>query len=56
MLSVLLFPPLSRALSARGRREVLRFSWRQSAERVLDLYRDLTGEGRRAAGASRAAR
>jgi len=55
MLSVLLFPPLARALSSRGRREVFRFSWRQSAELLLDIYRDLTGEARRPAAPSRAA-
>jgi len=43
MLSVLIFPPLARSLSSRGRREVLRFSWRDSATRVLDVYREVSG-------------
>jgi glycosyltransferase involved in cell wall biosynthesis len=43
MLSLLLFPPLARSLSSRGRREVLRFSWRDSAARVLDIYREVSG-------------
>ena len=44
ILSVLLFPPLRRALSARGRREVLRLSWREAAERVLAVYAELLPE------------
>jgi len=41
ILSVLLFPPLRHALSARGRREVRRLSWRRSAQRCLSVYREL---------------
>lgn len=48
ILSVLLFPPLARLLSARGRREVLRLSWRESAQSVLDVYADVLKEAARA--------
>jgi glycosyltransferase involved in cell wall biosynthesis len=44
ILSVLLFSPLARSLSTRGRREVLRLSWRESAQRCLDVYRELRSE------------
>ncbi len=44
ILSVLLFSPLARSLSARGRREVLRLSWRESAQRCLEVYRELRVE------------
>jgi glycosyltransferase involved in cell wall biosynthesis len=47
ILSVLLFAPLSRSLSARGRREVLRMSWRTSAERVRAIYEELLRDGAR---------
>jgi glycosyltransferase involved in cell wall biosynthesis len=51
ILSVLLFPALGRALSARGRREVARLSWRQTAERVLAVYAELLpGEAARTTG------
>ena len=56
MLSVLLFAPLARSLSSRGRREVLRFSWRDSAERVLDVYRELLRGQTRSADRTRVAR
>ena len=41
ILSVLLFPPLRDALSCGGRAEVRRLSWRESAEKCLDVYREL---------------
>ncbi|MGE5276170.1 MAG: glycosyltransferase family 4 protein, partial [Acidobacteriota bacterium] len=41
ILSVLLFSPLRRALSARGRREVSHLSWREAAQRVLAVYAEL---------------
>jgi glycosyltransferase involved in cell wall biosynthesis len=44
ILSVLLFPPLRRALSLRGRADVERLSWRESAWRCLTVYRELVGE------------
>lgn len=44
ILSVLLFLPLRRTLSARGRAEVERLSWRESAWRCLTVYRELVGE------------
>ena len=44
MLSVLLFPPLSGTLGARGRAEVERLSWRESAWRCLTVYRELVGQ------------
>jgi len=44
ILSVLLFAPLRRSLSSRGRREVLRLSWRESAQRCLAVYRELLHE------------
>jgi glycosyltransferase involved in cell wall biosynthesis len=44
ILSVLLFPPLRRALSTRGRADVERLSWRESAWRCLTVYRELVGE------------
>ena len=44
ILSVLLFPPLRNALAARGRAEVRRLSWRESAGRCLTVYRELVGE------------
>jgi glycosyltransferase involved in cell wall biosynthesis len=53
ILSVLLFPPLARLLSARGRREVLRLSWRESAQRVLEVYAEVLKESARARGRGR---
>ncbi len=50
ILSVLLFAPLRRSLSARGRREVLRMSWRASAERVREIYDELLRERARPQG------
>ena len=47
ILSVLLFPPLARSLSRRGRREVERLSWREAAGRVLAVYREVTPGGKR---------
>jgi glycosyltransferase involved in cell wall biosynthesis len=47
ILSVLLFPPLARLLSARGRREVQRLSWRESAQRVLEVYAEVLEESAR---------
>lgn len=44
ILSVLLFPPLRHALSTRGREDVERLSWRESAWRCLTVYRELVGE------------
>ncbi|MFY9550612.1 MAG: glycosyltransferase family 4 protein [Thermoanaerobaculia bacterium] len=44
ILAVLLFPPLKHALSARGRAEVRRLSWRESAWRCIAVYRELVGE------------
>ena len=48
ILSVLLFPPLRDALSSRGRADVERLSWRESAWRCLGVYRELVGESLRA--------
>ena len=44
ILSVLLFPPLRHALSLRGRADVERLSWRESAWRCLTVYRELVAE------------
>jgi glycosyltransferase involved in cell wall biosynthesis len=44
ILSVLLFPPLRDALSTRGRADVRRLSWRESAWRCLTVYRELVAE------------
>ncbi len=44
ILSVLHFPPLRHALSLRGRADVERLSWRESAWRCLTVYRELVGE------------
>ncbi len=44
ILSVLLFPPLKDALSTRGRAEVERLSWRESAWRCRTVYRELVAE------------
>jgi glycosyltransferase involved in cell wall biosynthesis len=44
ILSVLLFPPLRSALAARGRADVERLSWRESAWRCLTVYRELVAE------------
>jgi glycogen(starch) synthase len=41
ILSVLLFRPLSGALSRRGREDVSRLSWKQSAAACLDVYREM---------------
>jgi glycogen(starch) synthase len=41
ILSVLLFPPLADALASGGRAEVRKLSWRDSAERVLQVYREI---------------
>jgi len=54
ILSVLLFAPLRRSLSSRGRREVLRLSWKESAESCLAVYRELLGiPARRRSGSRR---
>lgn len=52
ILSVLLFPPLRGTLGARGRAEVERLSWRESAWRCLAVYRELVGQS---SGGTRAA-
>ena len=44
ILSVLLFPPLRDALSERGRADVERLSWRESAWRCLTVYRELVAK------------
>ncbi len=44
ILSVLMFSPLKDALSSRGRADVERLSWRESAWRCLTVYRELVGE------------
>ncbi len=44
VLSVLMYPPLRGTLGARGRAEVERMSWRESAWRCLSVYRELVGE------------
>ena len=44
ILSVLLFPLLRDALSSRGRADVRRLSWRESAWRCLTVYRELVAE------------
>jgi glycogen(starch) synthase len=44
ILAVLTFRPLQDALSSRGRAEVRRLSWRESAWRCLNVYRELVGE------------
>ena len=49
ILSVLMFSPLARALSQRGRREVRRLSWRESAVRCLAVYEEILREARPAA-------
>jgi len=41
ILSVLLFPPLREALSSGGRAEVRRLSWRDSAQKCLEVYREM---------------
>ncbi len=46
ILSVLAFPPLREALSERGRADAERLSWRSSAARCVDVYRELVGESR----------
>ncbi len=48
ILSVLLFPPLREALSSGGRAEVRRLSWQESAQKCLQVYREMveTGAGR----------
>jgi glycosyltransferase involved in cell wall biosynthesis len=57
ILSVLRFRPLARSLSRRGQREVARLSWRESAGRVLAVYREVAGgAARRTAARRRAAR
>lgn len=43
IISVLLFPPLREALSSGGRAEVRRLSWRDSAEKCLEVYREMAG-------------
>lgn len=45
ILSVLLFPTLSGALGTRGREDTSRLSWRRSAERCLDVYREMRRAG-----------
>ncbi len=44
ILSVLSFPPLKETLSARGRADARRLSWRDAAARCVDVYRELVGE------------
>jgi glycogen synthase len=44
ILSVLLFPPLKGTLGSRGRAEVERLSWRESAAGCLAVYRELVGQ------------
>ncbi len=44
ILSVLSFPPLRETLSDRGRADARRLSWRDSAARCIDVYRELVGE------------
>ena len=41
ILSVLLFPPLSRVLSAGGRAEVRRMSWAAAADKCVAVYREM---------------
>jgi glycogen(starch) synthase len=41
ILSVLIYPPLSRELSARGRADVGRLSWAASARQCMELYREM---------------
>jgi len=50
ILSVLLYPPLRGTLGDRGRAEVERMSWRESAWRCLTVYRELVGESDEDAG------
>ena len=45
ILSVLLFRPLSDALSTGGRTEVRRLSWKEAAEKCLDVYREVLPDG-----------
>lgn len=47
ILSVLLFPPLSSALSEGGRAEVDRLSWAGAAGRCLEIYEEMIAEGTR---------
>jgi glycosyltransferase involved in cell wall biosynthesis len=47
ILSVLLFPPLRGTLGARGRAEVERLSWRESAWRCLAVYQELVAQSAR---------
>ena len=44
ILSVLAFAPLRETLSARGRAEVRRLSWREAASQCLAVYRELVAE------------
>ncbi len=44
ILAVLAFPPLKKTLSARGRAEVRRLSWREAAAHCLAVYRELVRE------------
>lgn len=41
ILSLLLFPPLADALASGGRAEVRKLSWRDSAEKCLEVYREI---------------
>lgn len=45
ILSVLLYPPLARTLGREGLAEVKRLSWRDAAEKCLDVYREVQGAG-----------
>jgi len=47
ILSVLLFSPLRDALASGGLAEVRRLSWRDSAEKCLEVYREVVGVGLR---------
>jgi glycogen(starch) synthase len=44
ILAVLTFPPLQETLASRGRAEVRRLSWRESAAQCLAVYRELVSE------------
>lgn len=45
ILSVLLYRPLSQALSREGSTEVRRLSWRDAAEKCRDVYREIAPSG-----------
>lgn len=46
ILSVLLFRPLSEALSAGGRADVQRLSWKEAAAKCLEVYREMREDPR----------